>query len=468
MYGSVVTWDLLTHPHSSYGSVYRLQHELIPNSAATLILRVFVALAGTAHAEQLLVSFVFVFHFFAFAYLCRNGHGWSPMANALIQTYFLTRGYYNFQLGMSACLVLIGYGMAQIENRTRRGTMVLALGSAALYLTSLLPLLIAVVTLVTIVCWTSIRKLAWLLAALSPGILLTLLYAALSFPSRIPSSSGFNWRLFPTYLFRMSGGMSAIAIPVYVGLGLVFVMALCFMGEWRGARGGFAVATVLLALLVVFGPDQGFGGGEVKLRLIWAAFLFAGVLAAMAPLPRFLWIAINAGAVALVVFGLVETRQFNDRANVMAETYLSALDRIPPGSTFVRLEYPIQAGIPADLLFIPLLHTDSYAAAVSHSTVLSDYEAGSRAFPEAFQPVFTDSQQWLLQLVEAAYVIPSRDLEKLVRGLPVRVDYYVVLGEDLTIPGTQSQMSDALSILKADGRKQIVSAGSPVLVRIYH
>jgi len=465
VYGSVVTWDLLTNPHSSYGSVYRLQHELIPNSATTLILRVFVALAGAAHAEQLLVSFVFIFHFFAFAYVCRR---WSPLANALIQTYFLTRGYYNFQLGMSACLILVSYGIGQIENRTRRGTLVLALGSAALYLTSLLPLLIAVITLVTIACWTSIRKLVWLLAALSPGILLTLFYAALSFPNRIPASSGFNWRLFPTYLFRMSGGMSGIAIPVYFALGLLFVIALCFMRDWRGARGGLAIATALFAFLAVFGPDQGFGGGEVKLRLIWAAFLFTGVLAATAPLPRFLGITINAAAVGFVIFGLVQTRSFNNRANEMAETYLSALDRIPPGSTFVRLEYPIQSGIPADLLFIPLLHTDSYAAAASHSIALSDYEAGSRAFPQSFQPIFTDSQQWLLQLVEAAYVIPPPDIKKLVRTLPAKVDYYVVLGEDPAIPGAQSQMSDALAILKESGRKQIASAGNPILVRIYH
>jgi len=473
VYGSVVTWDLLTHPHSKYETVYRLQHELIPNSATTLILRAFVALAGTAHAEQLLVSFVFVFHFFAFAYVFRQGCHWSPLANALIQTYFLTRGYYNFQLGMSACLVLISYGITQIENRTQRGTIVLTLGSAALYLTSLLPLLIAVITLVAIVCWTSrfnMRKLLWLLAALSPGILLTLLYAALSFPMRIPASSGFNWRLFPAYLFQMSAGMSGIAGWVYAALGLSFAMALCFMtaARWKGVRGGLAIAALLLALLAVVGPDQGFGGGEVKLRLIWAAFLFAGVLISNVPLPRFLWIAINAGSAALVIFGLLQARDFNNRANVLAETYLSALDQIPRGSTLVRLEYPMQTGIPTDLLFIPLLHTDSYAAAGSQSIVLSDYEAGSRAFPEGFQPIFTDSQQWLLQLVEAAYVIPPRDIAQLVRTLPVPVDYYVVLGEDSTIPGARSQMPDAISILEASGKKRVISVGSPVLVRVYH
>ena len=244
-------------------------------------------------------------------------------------------------------------------------------------------------------------------------------------------------------------------------------------GEWKGVHGGLALATMLIALLAAFGPDQGFGGGEVKVRMLWAAFLLGAVLISTAPIPRSLWMTINVGAAALVVFGLIQTRDVNNRANVLTQTYLSALNQIPRDSTFVRLEYPTpvsfaKAGLPADLLFSPLVHIDSYAAAVSHSTALSDYEAGSRAFPEALQPIFSNEQQWLLQLVEAAYLIPRQDLENLVRTLPVHVDYYVILGDASPIPGAQSNMPDAISVIEASGKKQILKAGDPVLVRIFH
>ena len=116
VYGTVVAWDLLTNPQSYYRSFYHVQALPIPNWATTLLLKIFIYLGGMAHAEQVLITFLIIAHFFSFTFACRafNPTGslrWSPLAAALIQTFFLTRGYYNFQLGMVLCEVIVGYAL---------------------------------------------------------------------------------------------------------------------------------------------------------------------------------------------------------------------------------------------------------------------------------------------------------------------------------------------------------------------
>ena len=161
VYGTVIAWDLLTNPQSYYHSFYRLQSLPVPNWASTLLLRIFISLGGMAHAEQVLITLLIVAHFFAFAFACRafNPAGsvcWSPVAAALIQTYFLTRGYYNFQLGMVVCVAVVGYAL---KSRTVSGpfrAVVLALASIALYFTHVLSFFVAITTLVTIMGWAGI------------------------------------------------------------------------------------------------------------------------------------------------------------------------------------------------------------------------------------------------------------------------------------------------------------------------
>lgn len=161
VYGTLVTWDLLTHAHSSYSSIYRLQPEPVPAWTTTAILRMLIWIAGPARAEQLLVSLLFIFNFVCYGFACRCFAAgricWSPVANALIQTYFLTRGYYNFQLGMDVFLLLLGYGVLYMQRRDRSRALILSLGFVVLYFTHILPTLIAVITLTVIAGWLSIE-----------------------------------------------------------------------------------------------------------------------------------------------------------------------------------------------------------------------------------------------------------------------------------------------------------------------
>jgi hypothetical protein len=497
IYGTIVTWDLLTHAHSSYGSIYRLQPEPAPTWTTTVILRMLIGIAGPARAEQLLVSLLFIFHFVCYGFACRcfaSGRlCWSPVANVLIQTYFLTRGYYNFQLGMDVFLLLLGYGVGYMQRRDRSGAVILGLGSVVLYFTHILPTLIAVITLTVVAGWlyiavpfiarsdggttswnSELKNVAHLLVVLCPGILLGSLYAVLSWRDSVPAAFGFDWRQFPTWLFHMSGALSGHDGYLYAALGALFVAVMCSMKarEWRSPCGGLAVATVIMALLSVFGPDTGFGGGEIKVRLVWTAILMGGVLSAAVSTPRILWTALCLCAAIFTVSGLIRAGRINARLSSLTDSYISALGTIPPGSNVVRLAYPMpdslqKAGIPADLLFVPLLHTDSYAGALKDWKVLTDFQAITRTFPVVFRSDFAFGQQRLLELLEAAPLVAPGDLRQLLRDLPVPVDYVVILGDD-SGGGEDRDLSTAISIVEASGKRRLAGGGNPPFVRIFH
>jgi hypothetical protein len=210
----------------------------------------------------------------------------------------------------------------------------------------------------------------------------------------------------------------------------------------------------------VFGPDTGFGGGEIKVRLVWAAILMGGVLSAAVSTPRILWTSLCLCAAIFTVSGLIRAGQVNARMSSLADSYISALGTIPPGSTVVRLAWPMPDSIPADLLFVPLLHTDSYTGALKNWRVLTDFQAITRTFPVVFRSDFAFGQQRLLELLEAAPLVAPGELRQLLRDLPVPVDYVVILGDN---PG-----ATAISIVEASGKKRLASGGNPSFVRIFH
>jgi hypothetical protein len=162
----------------------------------------------------------------------------------------------------------------------------------------------------------------------------------------------------------------------------------------------------------------------------------------------------------------------NARLSSLTDSYISALGTIPARSTVVRLAYPMpdslqKAGAPADLLFVPLLHTDSYAGALKNWTVPTDFQASTRTFPVVFRSGFSFGQQRLLELLEAAPMVAPADLRQLLGDLPVPVDYFVILGDDSG--GREDRdLSTAISIVEASGKRRLVSSGNPPFVRIFH
>jgi hypothetical protein len=488
VYGTVVAWDLLTNPQSYYRSFYRLQSLPVPNWASTLLLRIFIYLGGMAHAEQVLITFLIVAHFFAFAFACRafNPAGsicWSPVAAALIQTFFLTRGYYNFQLGMVLCVAVVGYAMRSRAAPGPSRPVILALSSVALYFTHVLSFFVAIATLVTIMGWAGIadvsrrksalKEISWLLLQLSPGIVLGISYCIFA-PRRGFEWSWSDWRRFPDWVMWVSSGTAGHQQYLFACIVLLFLLALASMkaGDWRGSRGGLAMSALLMALLALVTPDAAFGGSEIRVRLLWAALILGGILSASVPIQRVSGIVMVASIALLAGAGAVRIGQVNVRASVFADSYIAMLDRIPQRSTIVRLNYMFpassEAGLPTDLLMLPFLHLDSYAAGVRRSVELNDYQAILRTFPVVFQPAFSADQQRLLQLLDAVQIMPPEDLRRLLLSPPVPVDYFVVLGSFATNTGRGTDLAQAISFIEASGKKEVFGPGPLGLVRIFH
>ena len=100
LYTAVVARNLLLHPHSEYAKVYAFNPHVVPNWGSTLVLGLIASIAGVEHAEQLFITLAVIAGFFAFAYAIRSVapevNCWTPLANFLLQSWFLWLGFYNF------------------------------------------------------------------------------------------------------------------------------------------------------------------------------------------------------------------------------------------------------------------------------------------------------------------------------------------------------------------------------------
>jgi hypothetical protein len=481
VYESVVARDLILNPQSPYHAVYKLQPGPIPNWTSTALLAIFASIVGAGHAEQLLASFLMVFGFYTFSYAATSFPGapkrWTPLANALLMTFFLTRGYYNLQLGMLLGLLILGYAVRNMENVTPARATILAIAWIVLYFTHVLPAVLALMAFVSMAAWVylprrpRVKALALLGASTVPTIALLIWYAHNLRGVGAVSNALAALRGFPSYLFWVSSGYAGHQAYLLPGLLGLLIIALVHMrtSDWATARGGLALAAFVTFCVYLFIPDAGFGGGgEIKVRVAWAALLFAGVLAASVSIPRSLWIGFSLFFAAATAACLATVVTVNTRASRFVEQYEIALNRIPAGSTVVRLYYrtPFSSeefAIPDDLLFLPLLHTDSGVAADRGYIELSNYEAAAQLFPIVFQPRFSPADQWLLWSLDSSENDGSQRLKRLRETLPTHVDYYVLLGEQ-SVPDVSRVMRD----LESDGKRMVSSAGDPLFVRVYH
>ncbi|MBI1898441.1 MAG: hypothetical protein HYS04_18195 [Acidobacteria bacterium] len=498
LYTAVVARDLLFNSHSPYAPVYTLQLKPGSNWGTVVIFNLLVLLFGAAHAEQALATVSIVTGFLAFAYFSRsldpNGTPWSPVVNFLLTTWFLWIGFYNFYIGIVLCVFIAGFYIRHARALTWKQAALIASGLLMLFLLHALAVALAVMAILVIAAWVhgvaplingcnvsgrihalraAVVPIAAVAAAVAPALAALGLFVMFPLKTDLsPPEAGWAWANFPLHVFASGRGRAGEQTLLWTGMLFYMVLGALSMRreEWASPRGGVVLAAAATFCLYLFSPNAGFGGGEIKIRLAWAVFIF-GCLAAssvtrMGPLRTAVSIYIAFFLTGTLIHCMRDNVQKASRA--VAE-YASALAAVPQGATFVRLRYSMEATqlrfgiheIPLD----PLFHADAWVAARRHFIALSDYQAGARIFPVVFAARVPHEQQRQLADLEGTAIDGLESLESLLKDFPVPIEYVAVLGDGST-PQPGFDLDRTLSVLRA--RMQLVSADpSNSFVRVY-
>jgi hypothetical protein len=446
VYTAFMAKDLVFHRHTSpYHAVYRIQKTVLPNWTCTVLLAGFLSVFGPDRAEAFLMSVCLLAGYFSFAYGVRafapRGNPWMVMGNWLVQSWFLWSGFYNFYLGMALLPLLLGYYVRHAHQFDWRRAGTLALALVAVFFTHLIPAMVGAMALFTVGAWIHAWRREWMRLAMVTAALVPVLALVAWYAGRAKQAPKFEpaiqaaWDTFPQSIFAFAGGRVGEQLLLWPAL--LFLIAIAILGmrarEWRSARGGLAISAAVAFGLYLLVPDSGLGGSAVKMRFAWAVFLLGSLLACsvdrLRPLrgPIGVWIAFLLACQLTIV-------QWQVRATSDAvETYLTAADRIEPGSRFVRMYYAapeMARRFGTDrLAFNPLLHVDALAAVHRHAADLSDYQAATGTFGVDYKAQIDDGQRYTLWGMEGPGPDGVKNLEWLRGSVPVKIDYVIVVGE---------------------------------------
>jgi hypothetical protein len=455
VYNAVVAGNLMLHRgHTHFSSVYRINPRIMPNWMATILLAAIAQTAGVDYAEKAMASLCIFVGFFAFAYAVRcfapGANPWTPLANFLLQTWFLWVGFYNFYLSMLLALVVIGYYVRGDGVLTIRRGAVLGAGCIGVFFTQLLGAVVAITTLGLVAVWVHVivprafhprvggrwRQMGAAALAMLPTLLLTLLFARQSQPLDHSKNDWLGALLaFPLHAFASAAGLAGGQVYVWPAV-LSYIVAAVFLmtrAEWRSAKGGVVLATIALFGLYVAVPDEGMGGAIVKVRFAWGVFLLGGLLAASARgLRRFqLPMAIYIGG--FLIGNLVVTSQTLSDSSDLIGDYLAGAGQPQRAASIIRFRYSTPdlpsryaiEGIGRD----PLFHLDALIAARCRCIDLSDYEALTETFPVVFRSNVDRGLQMALWGMEGPGANASEQYDWLRAKLPVPIDYVIVVAD---------------------------------------
>ncbi len=471
VYSAIVARDLLTKQDSPYAAAYEFNTRLVPNWGTTVLMNVSVALAGTANAEKLAMSLAVLIGFFSLSYAIGGfapSARWTPVANFLLQSWFLWIGFYSFYLGMVLSLLLAGYYVRVQGRLTPRRLLAISAALALLYLVHLIGALVAAGAVVVLAVWkyfagsrAHFRDVLGLLAASAPLLILVYVFAGGGAVTFAPSM-GKDFVNFPAHIFSTGDGLwgnQRILWPFILGCG-VFACVAMKREERKLLKGGWVAMTALLFLAYFLLPDEGLGGSMVKIRFAWAVFLFLGVLAASVEAMLRFRMPIAIVTTILLGANLTSTAQSAQSASRAIEDYAPLAARIRPGATLIRLNYPMPSFAErygrGQYGRYPLFHADAYFAALCGCLDLSDYEGLSRVFPITLRKPFDDvGLRDALWALERPTQETSAGLRLILDRLPVRVEYAIVIADEKTsVPGFDDVLSELDSKMRLVGRTE--------------
>jgi hypothetical protein len=211
------------------------------------------------------------------------------------------------------------------------------------------------------------------------------------------------------------------------------------------------------------------GGKEAKIRLSWAVFVLAGLVACSALRLRFLRVP---AALFFAFFGFGNTRATQHTAAAIGkvvEDYLTVASRIAPRASVVRLRYSAPdlparygyEGIGRD----PVFHLDALAAAANRCLDLTDYEALNRIFPVIYKSEIDPGQLAVLWGFEGAESEAGKELRWIADNFPVPIDFVLVAGEIDSPDAVRMGMPNLIAFL--DSTMRLVGTSPGAAVRLY-
>jgi hypothetical protein len=458
VYSAVTARDLLIHRDSLQRFLYHFQPGILPNWTSTILIAAIATIAGATNAERVMVDICILAGFFSFQYAVRSlasvPRGFTPLANFLFNTWFLWFGLYNFALGMALCPLVIGYFVRHRRTLGIKNAMLLAAGTTLLFFTHLIPSAIAVLTVLTIALWTHARQALYrtsiAAAAMLPTIILIVLFAvgkpAVEWKPEVRAALAH----FPMHIFVTAHGRAGEQTLLAPAILLYMVLATIGLrrDEWRSEKGALVAVSFISFGLYILVPDEGLGGSMTKTRFAWIVFILGGLVAASAARRLFekpisLYIAV------LMSWNLFVTWQALGRSSRAIEDYISATDRIPRGSVFVRILYPTPRTTEHyGLTFMsrdPFFHLDAYSASRRGAIDLSDYEALSLIFPLALRPRIGEGVRASLWALEGPGDRVADSLAWIREKLPVPIDYVVLVSDGDAI-GLTSRLNSEMRL----------------------
>lgn len=267
LYTAAIASNLLRHSHSIYSSVYKWNPKLLTNWTSTVLLALITAVAGIGHAEAVLMGMCVCLGWFSFGYAVRSFApervGWTPLANALLNCWFLWLGYYNFYLGMAVCPLVVGYYVRHSKQLRRREAAILAVGFVALFFTHLVAGGLAILCVATIALWMHIvvpaiwirharpvwSQTAMALAAAIPALILFARFAhSSSDPVAFKLEITDAFLRLPQHIFATADGFSGNQLFLWPAILCWMVIAALSISrsEWMTPRGGMAIAVAVV------------------------------------------------------------------------------------------------------------------------------------------------------------------------------------------------------------------------------
>ncbi len=474
LYNALVLKDVLLHPHGLYAAVYHFQARLVTNWSTPLLLGALAPIFGTTHAEAALASLCVLIGFGCLTYFRRSIDASSPaidpLTNFLLNTWFLWVGFYNFYLGIALCVLLVGFYIRHSASLNRRRAATLGSGLVILFFTHVLPAILALMAIVFLVAWgvrPSWKALTGALAAVA--ILLGFFVRGGLGRVAFQPQVAWAWNSFPMQVFASAKGRAGgeeLLVAAMLFFLIAGVLALA-REEWLSVRGALTAAALASFAGYLLLPDAGFGGGEIKARMAWAVFLFGCPVVASGARMHALRTPVSLYVACFVAANLIFTARLVDKIGAAADVYATALERIPEGSTMVKVQYGTQAARDRfgydDIADDPLFHADAWMAARHRLIDLTDYQALSRVFPITLRKDFSGSLQNSMRSLEDGATAGFEPLPKIMETLPVHADYVVLVGDEGSAAVRRSDFAKTRAWL--DATLEPVSAAD--FVRVY-